>query len=152
MTDNVYDRPAVAHTDLQRFSLANGRSTQPREPYFRTISDPPRKWIVGRDMSTRYPDIVQTAGVLGGKPRLAGRRIAVQQIAVYHYQMNMTAERIAQDLQLDVIEVLAALRYYADHRAEIDATLQSEARFAEEMQQQHMSPLQIKLRAMREQQ
>lgn len=59
--------------------------------------------------------IVSTPGVLGGKPRIAGHRIAVIHVAVWHEQMGMSAEEIARDYSLSLGEVYGALSYYHDH-------------------------------------
>ena len=38
-----------------------------------------------------------TPGVCGGKPRVAGHRITVQDIAIWHDRMGMSADKIAGD-------------------------------------------------------
>ena len=61
-----------------------------------------------------------TPGVCGGKPRIAGHRIRVQDIAVWHeYQGLSPDEIVAQFPQITVADVYAALTYYHDHREEI---------------------------------
>ena len=65
--------------------------------------------------------IEQTPGVLGGKPRIKGKRIAVVHIKQMHHDAGMSVEDICRDLPLTPAEVHAALAYYHDHRAEIDA-------------------------------
>ncbi|MCS6872978.1 MAG: DUF433 domain-containing protein, partial [Anaerolineae bacterium] len=54
-----------------------------------------------------------------GKPRIAGKGIAVQHVARMH-RHGWTAEQIAEAYDLTMSEVHAALSYYFDHRAEID--------------------------------
>ena len=62
-----------------------------------------------------------TPGVLGGKPRIAGHRIAVAQIAQMYLKMGESIEDIARDYNLSPASVHAAMAYYYDHRAEIDS-------------------------------
>src|SRR3954452_15186447 len=64
--------------------------------------------------------IVATPGTLGGKPRIAGRRIAVEHIAIWHDRLGKTVDEVCADYDLSLAEVHAALAYYYDHRAEID--------------------------------
>ena len=67
--------------------------------------------------------IESTPEVLGGKPRIAGRRIAVQDIVVWHERMGRSADEIASEYSLTLSSIYAALAYYFDHREEIDDSL-----------------------------
>ena len=67
--------------------------------------------------------IVSTPGVMGGKPRIAGQRVSVANIAVLHERHHWSAETIAGELDLTLAEVYAALAYYFDHKAEIDRSV-----------------------------
>ena len=73
-------------------------------------------------MTTQSLDrhIVATADTLGGKPRIAGRRISVQDIAIWHDRLGKSVDEICADYDLSLAEVHAALAYYYDHRLEID--------------------------------
>ena len=64
-----------------------------------------------------------TPGVVGGKPRIAGHRITVQNIVIWHERMGMSADEIATEYGLTLADVFAALTYYYDHRAEIDDSI-----------------------------
>ncbi|MCU0494747.1 MAG: DUF433 domain-containing protein [Chloroflexaceae bacterium] len=77
--------------------------------------------------TTVYNHIVSTPDVFDGKPRLAGRRISVQNIAVWHERMGLSVDEIATTYDLTLGEVYAALAYYHDHRLEVDATIQADA-------------------------
>jgi uncharacterized protein (DUF433 family) len=55
-----------------------------------------------------------------GKPCIAGTRIAVIDIAIWHNQLGYPPELIAAKWNLTVAGVHAALAYYFDHREEID--------------------------------
>jgi uncharacterized protein (DUF433 family) len=86
-----------------------------------------------------------TPGVCGGKPRIAGRRITVQNIALWNERMGMSADEIATDYDLSLAEVHAALAYYFDHREEIEKSIREGQAFAEEMRQKHPSLVSQKL-------
>ena len=69
-------------------------------------------------------------GYCGGKPHIAGHRIKVQHIAIWHERMGRTAEEIvAEHPELSIADVHAALAYYWDHRAQIDADIEADAEF-----------------------
>jgi uncharacterized protein (DUF433 family) len=67
-----------------------------------------------------YHHIEITPGVAGGKPRIAGHRITVQDIVVWHGFMGKSADELAMEYGLTLADVYSALAYYDDHRAEID--------------------------------
>jgi uncharacterized protein (DUF433 family) len=68
--------------------------------------------------------IVRTQGTCWGKPRIAGTRIKVEQIVIWHEQMGMSADEIISKWShLKLADVYAALTYYHDHRDEIDRDL-----------------------------
>jgi uncharacterized protein (DUF433 family) len=73
-------------------------------------------------MTTQSLDrhIVATPGTLGGKPRIAGRRISVEHIAIWHDRLGKGVDEICAEYDLSLAEVHAALAYYYDHRVEID--------------------------------
>jgi len=77
--------------------------------------------------------IVCTPGTLGGKPRVAGRRISVECIAVSYEDEGKTAKQIAAEYDLTLEQVDAALAYYNDHRDEIRARQREGAAFAEKV-------------------
>ena len=73
-------------------------------------------------MTTQSLDrhIVATSGTLGGKARIAGRRISVEDIANWHDKLGKSVDEICADYNLSLAEVHAALAYYYDHRVEIE--------------------------------
>ena len=77
-----------------------------------------------------------TPNVMGGKPRIAGHRISVQDIAIWHEEMGQTVEQIASDYNLSVADVYAALAYYHDHRKEIDTLMREGEKLVDEMKNQ----------------
>jgi uncharacterized protein (DUF433 family) len=86
-----------------------------------------------------------TLGTRGGKPRITGRRITVADIAIMHLKMGQPLTQIAQDYDLSLAALHAALSYYYDHQAEIEQSITAAETFAEEFQKANPSPLQQKL-------
>lgn len=84
-------------------------------------------------MTTKTPEqhIDVAAGIAGGKPRIAGHRITVQDVAVWHERLGRSADEIAAEHGLTLADVYAALSYYFDHRAEVDRSIAEDEDFAE---------------------
>lgn len=61
-----------------------------------------------------------TPGTCGGKPRIAGTRIRVQDIVIWTEKGMSPDEIIGQYPHITLADVHAALTYYHDHRNEID--------------------------------
>jgi uncharacterized protein (DUF433 family) len=78
-------------------------------------------------MATVINHIESREGVCGGKPCVAGTRIRVWDIHVWHDLRGQTPEEIVASFpQLSVADVHAALAYYLDHREEIDSQANAE--------------------------
>ncbi len=86
-----------------------------------------------------------TPDIAGGKPRIAGHRITVHDIAVWHERMGMSADEIAVEYNLTLSDVYAALAYYFDHRDEVDRQIAEGDLFAEALRQQSPSLVKQKL-------
>ena len=70
--------------------------------------------------------IVKTPETCGGRPRIAGRRMSVQHIAVL-YKQGLRPEEIVQHYDhLKLVEVYAALTYYHANKDEIETYLAEE--------------------------
>lgn len=89
--------------------------------------------------------IENTPEVCGGKPRLAGRRITVQHIAVEHERLGLSVDEIASEHDLELAEVYAALAYYHDHRVEIDAAARADEELVKALRQATPSKLMARL-------
>jgi len=72
-------------------------------------------------LGTNY--IVKTPGVVGGRPRLAGRRISVDFLVSLHLQQSVSIDEIVEAYSVTPAEVHAALAYYYDNQDEINAHL-----------------------------
>ncbi len=88
-----------------------------------------------------------TPGICGGKPRIAGHRIRVSDVAIWHERLGMTADEIASTYHVTVADVHAALAYYFDYTAEIEAEIRESKRVAEELRALTPSKLRAKLGA-----
>jgi len=90
---------------------------------------------------TRDPD------VCGGKPCIAGHRVRVLDIAVWHEHQGMTPDEIVSHVpSISLADVHAALAYYFDHIDEIQQELRDERANAEEFRRDHPMLLEGKLR------
>lgn len=72
-------------------------------------------------------------GIAGGQPRVAGTRITVKQIAVWHEFMGWSADEIATEYNLSLSDIYAALSYFFDHRQEIMAAIEAEDELVAEL-------------------
>jgi uncharacterized protein (DUF433 family) len=82
--------------------------------------------------------IVKTPGVCGGKPRIAGHRIRVQDIVVWHERQGWSPDEIVSHYpQLSLSKVYAALAYYHDHQEEIRQEMRDDEAFVEEFKKNH---------------
>ncbi len=86
-----------------------------------------------------------TPGVACGKPRIAGHRITVQDVAIWHERMGLSADTIASKYDLSLAEVYAALAFYFDHRADVDQSIRDGQALAETMRAATPSLVQQKL-------
>lgn len=88
-----------------------------------------------------------TPGVCGGKPRIAGHRIRVQDIVVWYEHRNMSPDEIVYHYpSINLADVHAALAYYYDHLEEIRQQIRESEAFAAQMAAETPSILQRKLR------
>jgi uncharacterized protein (DUF433 family) len=79
--------------------------------------------------------ITKTPGVRGGRACIAGHRIRVMDIVVWHELRGYSADEIAGMFPgITLADIHAALAYYFDNRAEIEADFRNDeewAKFAE---------------------
>jgi uncharacterized protein (DUF433 family) len=91
--------------------------------------------------------IVKTAGVCGGKTRIAGHRIRVLDIVTWTEHQGMSADEIISHVPtLTLADIYAALAYYFDHIDEIQEEMKTERAFTDEVRRCHSSQLDSKLR------
>jgi uncharacterized protein (DUF433 family) len=78
--------------------------------------------------------IVSTPGTCGGRPRIEGHRITVEDVAIWQERMGMSPDEIVSaHPSITLSDVHAALAYYFENRARIDADIQEGERFVREM-------------------
>jgi uncharacterized protein (DUF433 family) len=79
--------------------------------------------------------IVSTPGTRGGKPRIDGHRITVQDVVVWHERMGMRPDEIVSAYPtITLTDVYAALAYYFENREVIDADIRADDQFASEIE------------------
>lgn len=92
--------------------------------------------------------IVCTPGTCGGKPRIDGTRIRVQDVVDWHVRLGQSVDEILLHFShLKRADIYAALAYYYDHQEEMDAQRRADDEFIREYMATHPSPLQEKLKA-----
>ncbi len=90
--------------------------------------------------------IIKTPGVCGGRACIAGHRIRVMDIVVWHEMRAMCPEEIIYNFPgIILADVHAALAYYFDNREEIEADFRHEREVAEKLRPLFPSILQEKL-------
>src|SRR5450756_952760 len=97
------------------------------------------------DVIREHIEIIQEVG--GPRARVAGHRISVEDIAVWHEKLGMSPDEIVyQYPTITLADVHAALAYYWDHREEIEQTIAEDKVFVEEFRRNDITPLQRKLK------
>jgi uncharacterized protein (DUF433 family) len=78
--------------------------------------------------------IVSTPGTCGGRPRIDGHRITVEDVAIWHERMGMSPDVIVSSYPtITLSDVHAAIAYYCENRERIDADIEGGRKFVEEM-------------------
>ena len=92
--------------------------------------------------------IVSTPDIRGGKPRINGTRICVQDIYQWHELEGKSPDQIVDEFpHLTMADVHAALAFFWDHRDEMLADIKRQDRDADESMARFPSKLAEKLRA-----
>jgi uncharacterized protein (DUF433 family) len=69
-----------------------------------------------------------TPDVMGGSPRIAGHRVRVIDIVIWHEKRGYSVDQIVDLFPgLTLADVYAALAYYFDNRPALEAELQRDA-------------------------
>ena len=90
--------------------------------------------------------ITKTPGILGGKACIAGHRIRVMDIVVWHEDLSMSPDEIvAAYPALILSDIHAALAYYFDNVAEIRDDIRHNEDVADQLRTQFPSKLKEKL-------
>ena len=86
------------------------------------------------NLSTEH--IVSDPDMCFGKPRIAGTRFTVKDVAAYHLYQTMPLSVIAAKWNLPIASVYAALAYYYDHKPEIDQSFAEDDAFIRKMKEE----------------
>jgi uncharacterized protein (DUF433 family) len=90
--------------------------------------------------------ITKKPEVCGGKACVAGTRIRVQDVYVWHELQGKSPDEIVSDFpQLTLAQVYAALAYYWDHPDEIQQEMKDAEDLLKRLKAHSPSPLQEKL-------
>ena len=90
--------------------------------------------------------IVKTPGTCGGRARIAGHRVRVQDIVIWHEYQSMTPDEIVSQIPtISLSDLHSALAYYFDHVQEIQEEMRADEAFVEEFRRNHPSLLDSKL-------
>ena len=80
--------------------------------------------------------------VCGGSPCIAGHRIRVRDVVVWHEQLGLSPDEIvSQYPQIALADVYAALAYYHDHREEIRQEIERDRDLVRDMKKSLPSKL-----------
>ncbi len=97
--------------------------------------------------NTSYERIVKTPGTCGGRARIAGHRVRVQDIVIWHEYQGMTPDQIVSEIPtITLSDVHSALAYYFDHVQEIQDEMRADEAYVEDFRRNHPSLLDVKLR------
>jgi uncharacterized protein (DUF433 family) len=97
------------------------------------------------DVSREHIEIVQ--GASGPKARIAGHRIRVQDVAIWHEKLGMSVDEILEQYPtISRADVHAALAYYWDHRDQIEKAIADEAAFVDEFRKANPGRLDEKMK------
>jgi uncharacterized protein (DUF433 family) len=77
------------------------------------------------------PSVTSDPDVRGGQPVIAGTTLRVSDLASYHTLAGLTADELGAQFDLDLARVHAALSYYYQNKAELDAEIRANAGQAE---------------------
>ena len=95
----------------------------------------------------RYIEV--TPDVRGGKPRIAGRRITIADVAIAYLRLGQTLEEVAAEYDLTLAEVYAAMSFYYDNKVAIDESIQVSKAFADSLRPMYPSLLQEKIKELK---
>ena len=107
--------------------------------------------MIERPTTTAILDrhIRQDPDICHGKPHIAGHRLRVQDIALWHERLGMSVAEISADFDLTLAEIYAALAYYFDYKDSIDQDIATDQAYFEAFKQDNPSLLQEKLKTLR---
>lgn len=92
-------------------------------------------------VDVQHSEIIKSPGVCGGRPRISGHRIRVQDVVIEYAWQGLSPEEICQQHPgLSLAEVHAALAYYYAHRNEIHSEIETDRQAEAAFRQQIPTP------------
>ena len=89
--------------------------------------------------------IVKTPETSGGRARIAGHRVRVQDIVIWYEYQGMTPDEIVSHIpSITLADVHSALAYYFDHVHEIQEEMRADREYADEFFRNNPSLLDAK--------
>lgn len=96
-------------------------------------------------MIREHVEVVEGPG--GSKARIAGSRIRVQDIVIWHEKLGLSPDEIVdQHPSITLADVHSALAYYWDQRDEIEQAIAAEHALVEKLRDENLGPLEEKLK------
>lgn len=90
--------------------------------------------------------IVKTPDTCGGRARIAGHRVRVQDIVIRYEYQGMTPDEIVSHIpSITLADVHCALAYYFDHVQEIRDEMRADREYADEFFRNNPSLLDAKI-------
>ena len=77
--------------------------------------------------------IVSDPNMRGGRPVISGTSIRVVDVVASHIYRGQSPDELAVHFALDLGQVYAALAYYYQHKADMDAQMKADAQEAEKL-------------------
>jgi uncharacterized protein (DUF433 family) len=91
--------------------------------------------------------IVKTPETCGGRVRIAGHRVRVQDVVIWYEYQGMTPDEIVSHIPtITLADVHSALAYYFDHVQEIQEDIRADREYADEFFRSNPSLLDAKLK------
>ena len=90
--------------------------------------------------------IEQSPGTRGGRPRVAGTRITVDDLVIMHVHLGQSLEQIAGKYALSPASVHAAMAYYFDNKQEIDSQIAADDAYVAAFKRANPSKLHDRIR------
>ena len=85
--------------------------------------------------------IVRDPDIVGGQPRIAGRRVTVKDIVIRHELLGHCPDTISEDYDLSLVDIFTALAYYYAHQEEIDRAIKNTDEFIESLKTENPSKI-----------
>ncbi len=124
--------------DVQELAIAaQNLSFEQRKELIRAISSQQPK--LNSELTAH---VTKVPGVCGGKACVAGTRVRVMDIVIWHERLGWSADEIVSEIpSLTLSDVYAALTYYFDHREEIEEDIRLNDEIAGRLHAQQPSKL-----------